>query len=128
MGMDARQVQRWRQGTKPSGDALFALFLLAARVPRGVHLLLRANVSPPGECVPACSGRRRRPRRAVQSVVIPEGFPRRGEVDGHAAYRESEEGAGGDVKITEAKKMWIQGPCPEDFPKGLESFSARVGL
>ena len=47
MGLDPRQLQRWRQGTKPSGDALFALLLLAARVSGGVHLLLGVDVSPP---------------------------------------------------------------------------------
>ena len=47
MGMDARQVMRWRQDTKPGGDAMFALFLLAARVPGGVHMLLGTRVSPP---------------------------------------------------------------------------------
>ena len=47
MGVDPRQIQRWRQGTKPSGDGLFALLLLAARVPGGVHMLLGVHVSPP---------------------------------------------------------------------------------
>ncbi len=36
LGVDPRQLQRWRAGTKPSGDGLFALLLLAARIPGGV--------------------------------------------------------------------------------------------
>lgn len=44
---DPRQVQRWRDGTAPCGDALFSLFKLAARVPGGVQLLLGEDVCPP---------------------------------------------------------------------------------
>ncbi|MCY3504977.1 MAG: hypothetical protein F4Z61_06245 [Acidimicrobiia bacterium] len=40
IGADPRQVWRWREGTKPSGDSLYALFLLADRQPGGVRLLL----------------------------------------------------------------------------------------
>ena len=47
LGVDPRQLQRWRNGTKPSGDGLFALLLLAARVPGGVHMLLGVHVIPP---------------------------------------------------------------------------------
>ena len=47
MGVDPRQLQRWRQGTKPCGDALFALFLLADCFPGGVRLLLREGRRPP---------------------------------------------------------------------------------
>ena len=47
IGVDPRQLQRWRHGTKPSGDALFALLTLAARIPGGVHTLLGAHVMPP---------------------------------------------------------------------------------
>ena len=47
MGVDPRQLQRWRHGTKPCGDALFALFLLADCFPGGVRLLLRRDVGPP---------------------------------------------------------------------------------
>ena len=47
MGVDPRQLQRWRHGTKPSGDALFALFLLADRIPGGVRLLLWKDAGPP---------------------------------------------------------------------------------
>ncbi len=40
IGADPRQLQRWREGTKPCGDSLYALFLLADRRPGGVRLLL----------------------------------------------------------------------------------------
>ena len=44
MGVDPRQLRRWRQGTRPSGDGLFALLTLAARYPGGVHMLLGVNI------------------------------------------------------------------------------------
>ena len=47
LGIDPRQLQRWRKGTKPSGDGLFALITLAARVPGGVYILLGTHVLPP---------------------------------------------------------------------------------
>ena len=47
LGVDVRQLHRWRKGTKPSGDGLFALLLLAARIPGGVHTLLGVDVLPP---------------------------------------------------------------------------------
>ena len=40
IGADPRQLQRWREGTKPCGDSTFALFLLADRMPGSVRLLL----------------------------------------------------------------------------------------
>ena len=49
MGVDPRQLQRWRKGTKPSGDGLCALILLAARMPGGVYALLGVHVAPPIE-------------------------------------------------------------------------------
>ena len=33
LGVDPRQLQRWRKGTMPSGEEMIALFLLADRVP-----------------------------------------------------------------------------------------------
>ena len=60
MGVDPRQIQRWRRGTKPNGDGLFALFLLAARIPGGIYLLLRSDVKPP-EWTPRSSGNVRAP-------------------------------------------------------------------
>ena len=47
MGVDPRQLLRWRRGTRPSGDGLFALLMLAARFPGGVHALLGVDVLPP---------------------------------------------------------------------------------
>ena len=47
LGVDPRQLQRWRQGTAPCGDAVFTLFRLAARVPGGMYLLLREDLRPP---------------------------------------------------------------------------------
>ena len=44
MGVDPRQLRRWRRGTRPSGDGLFALLTLAARFPGGVHMLLGVSV------------------------------------------------------------------------------------
>ena len=40
LGADPRQLQRWRQGTRPCGDSMYALFLLADRVPGSDRLLL----------------------------------------------------------------------------------------
>ncbi len=54
LGVDPRQLQRWRDGTKPSGDGLFALMLLGARIPGGVQMLLGTHVMPPpGAAQPA---------------------------------------------------------------------------
>ncbi len=52
-----RQVQRWRDGTAPCGDALFSLFKLAARVPGGVQLLLGEDVCPPATAAPTLKDR-----------------------------------------------------------------------
>ena len=45
--MDPRQLQRWRNGTKPSGDGLSALIKLAARIPGGFYTLFGVHVLPP---------------------------------------------------------------------------------
>ncbi|MDE2859888.1 MAG: helix-turn-helix domain-containing protein [Chloroflexota bacterium] len=47
MGVDPRQLRRWRHGTRPSGDGLFALLTLASQFPGGVHILLGVSVLPP---------------------------------------------------------------------------------
>lgn len=47
LGVDPRQLQRWRKGTKPSGDGLCALILLSARVPGGLLTLMGIHVLPP---------------------------------------------------------------------------------
>ena len=51
MGVDPRQVRRWRHGTKPCGDTLFALLTLAARFPGGVHILLGVDILLPERSV-----------------------------------------------------------------------------
>ena len=40
IGVDLRQLHRWRLGTSPSGPALYALFQLAVKVPDGLSILL----------------------------------------------------------------------------------------
>ena len=48
LGVDPRQLQRWRDGTKPSGDGLCALIKLASRIPGGLYILLDIHdVLPP---------------------------------------------------------------------------------
>ena len=47
LGVDPRQLQRWRDGTRPSGDGLCALVKLAACIPGGLHTLLGVHVIPP---------------------------------------------------------------------------------
>ena len=46
-GVDPRQLERWRNGTRPSGDGLNALILLAARIPGGFYTLFGVHVIPP---------------------------------------------------------------------------------
>lgn len=40
LGVDSRQVLRWRRGTEPCGGAMLALVRLARRVPGGLDDLL----------------------------------------------------------------------------------------
>ncbi len=40
MGVDSRQLHRWRRGTAPNGEAMLALVRLATRVPDGLAVLL----------------------------------------------------------------------------------------
>lgn len=47
LGVDTRQLQRWRCGTKPSGDGLYALLQFAAQLPGGVQMIVRRHVLPP---------------------------------------------------------------------------------
>ena len=49
LGVDPRQLQRWRHDTAPCGDALFGIFRLGARVPGGLYLLLPDDLSPLGK-------------------------------------------------------------------------------
>ena len=44
IGVDARQVHRWRRGTYPSGEAMLSLERLAMRVPGGLTELLGEDV------------------------------------------------------------------------------------
>ena len=46
LGVDSRQLHRWRRGTNPSGEAMLSLVRLATRTPGGLAELL-------GEDVPA---------------------------------------------------------------------------
>ncbi len=40
LGIDTRQLFRWRRGSEPSGAAMLALIQLARRVPGGLSVLL----------------------------------------------------------------------------------------
>ena len=40
LGVDSRQLQRWRRGASPSGPAMLALVRLAAQVPDGIFELV----------------------------------------------------------------------------------------
>lgn len=40
LGVDSRQVLRWRRGTAPNGGAMLSLVRLATRVPEGLAELL----------------------------------------------------------------------------------------
>ena len=44
IGVDARQLHRWRNGTYPSGEAMLSLVRLATRVPGGLAELLGEDV------------------------------------------------------------------------------------
>ena len=48
IGVDARQVHRWRRGTHPTGEAMLSLVRLAAQVPGGLAELLGEDA--PVEC------------------------------------------------------------------------------
>ncbi len=40
IGVDYKQMYKWRKGTEPSGGALHSLYLFAARVPGGLQILM----------------------------------------------------------------------------------------
>ena len=44
IGVDTRQLHRWRRGTTPSGEAMLSLVRLATRVPGGLAELLGEDV------------------------------------------------------------------------------------
>ncbi len=45
LGVDDRQVLRWRQGAEPCGGAMLALVRLATRVPEGLGELLNEELT-----------------------------------------------------------------------------------
>jgi transcriptional regulator with XRE-family HTH domain len=45
LGIDARQLFRWRRGSEPSGAAMLGLVQLALRVPGGLSVLLAEDWS-----------------------------------------------------------------------------------
>ena len=47
LGVDIRQIQRWRKGVEPTGGSMLSLFHLARFVPQGPDYLL--NSSPPAK-------------------------------------------------------------------------------
>ena len=47
LGVDPRQLQRWRDGTRPSGDGMCALVKLASRIPGGLYILFDVHAIPP---------------------------------------------------------------------------------
>ena len=44
LGVDSRQLHRWRKGTVPGGQGMLSLVRLAARVPDGLAELLDEDV------------------------------------------------------------------------------------
>ena len=48
LGVDPKQVLRWRHGTEPCGGAMHSLTLLAARIPGGLELLMGEGFRPLG--------------------------------------------------------------------------------
>lgn len=46
LGVDPKQVLRWRHGTEPCGGAMLSLIRLAARTPGGLDLFLGDGVRP----------------------------------------------------------------------------------
>ena len=47
LGVDPRQLQRWREGTRPSGDGMCALVMLGSCVPGGLYILFGVHATPP---------------------------------------------------------------------------------
>ena len=40
IGVDHKQIYRWRKGAEPSGGAMYGLFRFAARLPGGLEILM----------------------------------------------------------------------------------------
>ena len=43
LGVDRKQVLRWRNGTEPCGGAMLSLLRLASRIPGGLEILMRES-------------------------------------------------------------------------------------
>ena len=48
LGVDPKQVLRWRHGTEPCGGAMHSLIRLATRIPGGLELVLGESFPPAG--------------------------------------------------------------------------------
>ena len=46
LGVDPKQVLRWRHGAEPCGGAMLSLIALAARIPGGLEVALGEDVRP----------------------------------------------------------------------------------
>ncbi|MDE2988940.1 MAG: hypothetical protein OXT70_12935 [Chloroflexota bacterium] len=44
MGVDGRQLYRWRNGTAPNGEAMLSLVRLATQIPEGLDALLAEDL------------------------------------------------------------------------------------
>ena len=40
VGMESKNMHRWRKGTEPSGGSMHSLFCLASRIPGGLDILI----------------------------------------------------------------------------------------
>ena len=40
LGVDRKQVRRWREGVEPAGGAMFSLMCVALRIPKGLEILM----------------------------------------------------------------------------------------
>ena len=47
LGVDPRQLQRWKDGTKPSGAGMCALVKLGSSIPGGLYILFGVHAIPP---------------------------------------------------------------------------------
>ncbi len=47
LGVDLRQLERWRDGTNPGWKGTCALVKLASGIPGGLHMLFGVHVLPP---------------------------------------------------------------------------------
>lgn len=47
LGVDPKQLLRWRHGAEPCGGAMLSLIALAARIPGGLEVALGEDIQPP---------------------------------------------------------------------------------